>query len=150
MLESMTSPESEDESDEYERSDESDDEPSNSSVRLLDPTLIRYTRETIPAHFDSPPRGSVRSLAQQLKFGVKNWKSFQPIKVFQAFNEYWVTDGNRRVWAFREAKKANRSVLILAEVDHDDDAFLEEIRKDRPWMSVIDILQMGEDISLAA
>jgi hypothetical protein len=39
--------------------------------------------------------------------------------------------------------------MLLFEVDikEDKDEFLDVIRKDRPWLTLIDILQSGENIS---
>jgi hypothetical protein len=69
--------------------------------------------------------------------------------VYKAFGKYWVTDGNKRLWSFKGAPSSDTNLTIKVDIKEDKDEFLDVIRKDRPWLSLIDILQSGENISQA-
>ncbi|XP_060071833.1 uncharacterized protein LOC132551670 [Ylistrum balloti] len=102
-----------------------------SSVELLDPEKVRYTKEKIKA----PPRGL-------------GYRSTDPILVYRAFEENWTLDGNRRLWSYKEARKYDPFLKVRANVKDDEDEFLEKLRVDRPWLTVLDIVQMGETVTI--
>jgi hypothetical protein len=72
--------------------------------------------------------------------------NIEPITVYKAFCKYWVTDGNKRLWSFKGAQSSDTNLTIKVDIKEDKDEFLDVIRKDRPWLSLIDILQSGENI----
>ncbi|XP_033745120.1 uncharacterized protein LOC117330754 [Pecten maximus] len=105
--------------------------PRDPQIKLLDPEDVRYTKETIRA----PPFGS-------------SYQHTNPILVYRAFDENWALDGNRRLWSSKQARQYNMGQTIKAIVKDDEDEFLEKMRSDRPWLTVLDILQMGETVTV--
>ncbi|VDI70892.1 Hypothetical predicted protein [Mytilus galloprovincialis] len=111
------------------------------NVERLDPLNVRYTKETI----------TINSHFENLKLGLRysvNGENVDAITVYKVFGKYWVTDGNKRLWAYKEARSSNIGVRIQVKVKEDKEEFLELMRKDRPWLSLIDILQSGENIQI--
>lgn len=111
------------------------------TIERFDPLKVRYTKETI----------TVSSYFENLIFNIKwniNTENVDPITVYKVYGEHWATDGNKRLWAHKKAKLSNEKVSIQVNVKEDKDEFLVLMRKDRPWLSLIDILQSGENIQL--
>ncbi|CAG2230550.1 unnamed protein product [Mytilus edulis] len=111
------------------------------NVERLDPLNVRYTKETI----------TINSYFENLKLGLRynvNGENVDAITVYKVFGKYWVTDGNKRLWAHKEARSSNVGLRIPVKVKEDKEEFLELMRKDRPWLSLIDILQSGENIQI--
>ncbi|XP_071158506.1 uncharacterized protein [Mytilus edulis] len=111
------------------------------TVEHLDPLEIRYTKETI----------TINRYFANLKLGLRysvNGENVDPITVYKVFGKYWVTDGNKRLWAYKEARSLDMGVRIQLNVKEDKEEFLELMRMDRPWLSLIDILQSGENIQI--
>ncbi|XP_021362102.1 uncharacterized protein LOC110455953 [Mizuhopecten yessoensis] len=105
--------------------------PSLASVELLDPADVRYTKESIKA----PPFGS-------------SYQFTNPILVYRAFDEQWALDGNRRLWSYKSARQYDPSLRVKATVKDDEEEFLEKMRADRPWLTLLDIVQMGETVTV--
>ncbi|XP_069124901.1 uncharacterized protein [Argopecten irradians] len=103
----------------------------DSDVKLLDPDDVRYTKETIKR----PSFGFVYERAS-------------PILVYRAFDENWALDGNRRLWSAKQARQYDLTHKIKAVLKDDEDEFLEKMRVDRPWLTLLDIIQMGETVKV--
>ncbi|XP_052092396.1 uncharacterized protein LOC127728839 [Mytilus californianus] len=111
------------------------------TIEHLDPINVRYTKETI----------TINSYFENWQFSLRynvNAENVDPITVYKVFGKYWVTDGNKRLWAHKEARSLNVGLCIPVNVKEDKEEFLELVRKDRPWLSLIDILQSGENIQI--
>ncbi|XP_063419735.1 uncharacterized protein LOC134704882 [Mytilus trossulus] len=111
------------------------------NVERLNPLEVRFTKETI----------TINSYFENLKLSLRysaNGENNNPITVYKVFGKYWVTDGNKRLWAYKETRSLNVGLCIPVKVKEDKEEFLELMRKDRPWLSLIDILQSGENIQI--
>ncbi|CAC5401924.1 unnamed protein product [Mytilus coruscus] len=109
------------------------------TIKRLDPFIVRYTKDTL----------TITSYFENLKIKIRcnvDMENIDPITVYKVFGKYWVTDGNKRLWAHKEARSFDVGLCIPVNVKEDKDEFLEIMRKDRPWLSLIDILQSGENI----
>lgn len=70
--------------------------------KVLQPSLIRFTTDTIPCHFDNGlhVNGCIESIAQgSIKPG-----NIEPIRVFNLKGTYYTCD-NRRLYVFRVAQR---------------------------------------------
>lgn len=83
-------------------------------------------------------------MIDSLRYNSNAQNSIEPVTVYKTFGKYWVADGNKRLWCHKEAQLGT----IRAYVKDDKDEFLDLIRKERPWLSLIDILQSGENIEV--
>jgi hypothetical protein len=110
----------------------------------LNPSDIRYTKENITI------TDFFQNLQANLEFIMNILTNIEPITVYKAFGKYWVTDGNKRLWSFKGAQSRHTNLTIKVDIKEDKDEFLDVIRKDRPWLSLIDILQSGENIQTIA
>ena len=112
------------------------------SSSKLDPSEIRYTKEsiTINSYFEG--------LKNQLQVGSSS-SGIKPVDVYNVYGKHWVTDGNKRLWSFKSARTINTNLRINADVKEDKDEFLDLMRQDRPYLSLIDILQSGETIQIS-
>jgi hypothetical protein len=54
------------------------------------------------------------------------------------------------LWSFKGAQSRHTNLTIKVDIKEDKDEFLDVIRKDRSWLSLIDILQSGENIQTIA
>jgi hypothetical protein len=113
----------------------------NRNQTELNPSDIRYTKENITI------TDFFQNLKANLEFNMNILTNIEPIIVYKAFGKYWVTDGNKRLWSFKGAQSRDTNLTIKVDIKEDKDEFLDVIRKDRPWLSLIDILQSGENIS---
>jgi hypothetical protein len=48
------------------------------------------------------------------------------------------------LWSFKGAQSSHTNLTIKVDIKEDKDEFLDVIRKDRPWLSLIDILQFSD------
>lgn len=110
----------------------------------LNPSDIRYTKENITI------TDFFQNLQTNLEFNINILTNIDPITVYKVFSKYWVTDGNKRLWSFKGAQSCHTNLTIKVDIKEDKDEFLDVIRKDRPWLSLIDILQSGENIQTTA
>jgi hypothetical protein len=110
----------------------------------LNPSDIRYTKENITI------TDFFQNLQANLEFNMNVLTNIEPITVYKAFGKYWVTDGNKRLWSFKGAQSRDTNLTIKVDIKEDKDEFLDVIRKDRPWLSLIDIIQSGENIQTIA
>ena len=106
----------------------------------LNPSDIRYTKENIAI------TAFFQNLQANLPLNMNVLTNIDPITVYKAFGKYWVTDGNKRLWSFKGAPSSDTNLTIKVDIKKDKDEFLDVIRKDRPWLSLIDIIQSGENI----
>jgi hypothetical protein len=106
----------------------------------LNPSDIRYTKENIAI------TAFFQNLQANLQLNMNVLTNIDPITVYKAFGKYWVTDGNKRLWSFKGAPSSDTNLTIKVDIKKDKDEFLDVIRKDRPWLSLIDIIQSGENI----
>lgn len=110
----------------------------------LNPSDIRYTKDNITI------TDFFQNLQVNLEFNINILINIDPITVYKVFGKYWVTDGNKRLWSFKGAQSRHTNLTIKVDIKEDKDEFLDVIRKDRPWLSLIDILQSGENIQTIA
>lgn len=116
---------------------------SNANIDL-DPSEIRYTKESIQINH------LIENLRSTILLDNSQMQSVDAITVYKVFKKYWVTDGNKRLWAFNEVKKSKPNIRIPVVMKEDKDKFLDLMRIDRPWLTLIDILQSGTNIKVTA
>lgn len=99
--------------------------------------------------FPSVP-SSVYKLWMNLVDGGVIPEYIPPIDVYHIGRKYWVTSGNRRLWAFKQAANALPGLLIQAQVFIGDEReFLGRVNENNQSnLCVEDVLAHGDDVDI--
>ena len=119
------------------------------NVKYIDPQDCRYLKETIESYFDD--RRSCEELKQALMYGLTSYRDVPAVKAFQAYDVYYVQDGNRRLKAFKDAtcSMGLSDIKIKVNVIGDEDDLLDELRNDDPAITAFEVMQMGETVEVS-
>ncbi|KAK3590391.1 hypothetical protein CHS0354_028500 [Potamilus streckersoni] len=119
--------------------------PKPPSVIMLDPSKIRYTQDAI----ECPLRDTRWPTVHRRLLDLLETENQKPLEAYLVYNMYWIKKENDVLWFLKEhpewrKTKINLKVLVI----EDNDAFLDFMRKEKPWLQISDILQCGQSIEL--
>lgn len=114
--------------------------------KYVDPQDCRYLKDTIKSHFDNGRTGNL--LKQNLIDGVTSYRDIPAIKVFDAYDMYYVQDGNRRLKAFKDSSMEISGIRIKVQVIGDEDDLLDELRSEDPAITAFEVMQLGETVDV--
>ncbi|KAL3871098.1 hypothetical protein ACJMK2_039117 [Sinanodonta woodiana] len=118
---------------------------------MLDPSMIRYTKNTLECPLSDERQSAVQHRLRELLQD----ENPRPMQVYKAYNLYWAKEENDILWSLRtlmnnHSKWGRNTSKVKALVTEDNDAFLDFMRKDKPWLQISDILQLGQTIDISS
>ena len=114
--------------------------------RFVDPENCRFIKESIRPCFDDGRPYS--TLKEKLVYGFLSYREVPAVKAYNAYDVYYVSDGNRRLQAFQEAKREIDDLKIKVEVIGDEDDLLDELRKEDPAVTAFEVMLLGETVDI--
>ena len=117
--------------------------------RFVDPENCRFIKESIRSCFDDGR--SYSTLKENLVRGFLSYREVPAVKAYNAYDVYHVSDGNRRLKAFQEAKRDDDEIddlKIKVEVIGDEDDLLDELRKVDPAITAFEVMLLGETVDI--
>ncbi|KAK3590398.1 hypothetical protein CHS0354_028508 [Potamilus streckersoni] len=116
---------------------------------MLDISKIRYTKDAIEYPLSDDRQSEVQRRLQDL-LQASNPK---PLEVYKAYDLYWLKEENDVLWTLLNIMQdrlvwGQTSHKVKALVTEDNDAFLDFMRKEKPWLQICDILQLGQNIEI--
>lgn len=121
--------------------------PGSTYVKYVDPQDCRFLKPHVESTFDDGR--SCNLLTQSLIHGLTSYRNVAAVKAYEAYDQYYIKDGNRRLKAFRDATNSITDIQIKVEVIGDEDDLLDEIRKEDPAITAFEVMQLGETIEWA-
>ena len=117
--------------------------------RFVDPENCRFIKESIRSCFDDGR--SYSTLKENLVRGFLSYREVPAVKAYNAYDVYYVSDGNRRLKAFQEAKRDDDEIddlKIKVEVIGDEDDLLDELRRVDPAITAFEVMLLGETVDI--
>ncbi|KAL3871101.1 hypothetical protein ACJMK2_039120 [Sinanodonta woodiana] len=112
---------------------------------IMDPSKIRYTKEAI----EYPHGSKMWPTVQRRLLDLLGDKNHKPLEAYKAYDLYWIKEENDILWSLKnhpQLRNTRHNLKVL--VIEDNDAFLDFMRKEKPWLQISDILQLGQNIEL--
>lgn len=114
--------------------------------KYVNPQDCRYLKDSIESHFDDGR--SCDSLKRNMTCGHTSYRDVPAVKAFEAYDMYYVQDGNRRLKAFKAASVVLKDIKIKVKVIGDEDDLLDELRTDDPAITAFEVMQLGETVGV--
>ena len=114
--------------------------------RFVDPENCRFLKESIQSCFDDG--WPYTTLKENLVRGFVSYREVPAVKAYNAYDVYYVSDGNRRLQAFQEATREIDDLKIKVEVIGDEDDLLDELRKVDPAVTAFEVMLLGETVDI--